>query len=229
MRPFGSLLPTSRRLRTDCSAVSAAEDPTGHHDDLDLFRVPQAISRSDVRQTSCHAGRGVRSAVLLPCQWKNRSMRLGTTRSLSTAADGWRLHRPPGLRRLRRDRRHFPRQLHATRSRPRHVIRSGRVRLARRRSADQHFQKGSHHDQMAAGRDSQPDQPHSHPAAAAGSAVAQHAAHHPHRSRRRRARHRYRPAHARQSPALPAPTRSSSAPATSPWGYSRTPSCSRRR
>src|SRR4029453_18624746 len=26
------------------------------------------------------------------------------------------------------------------------------------------------------------------------------------------------------SPALPAPTRSSSAPATSPWGYSRTPS-----
>jgi hypothetical protein len=31
------------------------------------------------------------------------------------------------------------------------------------------------------------------------------------------------------TPALPAPTRSSSAPATSPWGYSRTPSCSRRR
>jgi hypothetical protein len=32
--------------------------------------------------------RRARSAVLLPCQWKNRSMRLGTTRSLSTAADG---------------------------------------------------------------------------------------------------------------------------------------------
>jgi len=28
------------------------------------------------------------------------------------------------------------------------------------------------------------------------------------------------------SPALPAPTRSSSTPATSPWGYSRPPSCS---
>jgi hypothetical protein len=37
----------------------------------------------------------------------------------------------------------------------------------------------------AAGGDSQPDQPHSHPAAAARSAVAQHAAYDPHRSRRR--------------------------------------------
>jgi hypothetical protein len=37
-----------------------------------------------------------------------------------------------------------------------------------------------------------PTNHNSHPAAAAGSAVAQHTAHHPHRSRRRRARHRYR-------------------------------------
>jgi hypothetical protein len=37
-----------------------------------------------------------------------------------------------------------------------------------------------------------PTNHNSHPAAAAGSAVAQHAAHHPYRSRRRRARHRYR-------------------------------------
>jgi hypothetical protein len=53
----------------------------------------------------------------------------------------------------------FPTPAAPTRSLPRHVIRSGRVRLARRRSADQHFQKGSHHEQIAAGRDSQPDQP----------------------------------------------------------------------
>jgi hypothetical protein len=34
----------------------------------------------------------------------------------------------------------------------------GNARLAE--AADQHFQKGSHHDQIAAGRDSQPDQDH---------------------------------------------------------------------
>jgi hypothetical protein len=74
---------------------------------------------------------------------------------------GWRVTSPTSLSSTPSTRSpSFPTPAAPTRSRPRHVIRSGRVRLARRRSADQHFQKGSHHDQIAAGRDSQPDQDH---------------------------------------------------------------------
>jgi hypothetical protein len=71
-----------------------------------------------------------------------------------------------------------------TRSRPRHVIRSAYASPGEGRPTNISRMEVTM-TRSAAGGDSQPDQPHSHPAAAARSAVAQHAAYDPHRSRRR--------------------------------------------
>jgi hypothetical protein len=44
MRPFGSLLPTVAPPPNRLLSPKRYQDPTGHHDDLDLFAYPQAIS-----------------------------------------------------------------------------------------------------------------------------------------------------------------------------------------
>ena len=56
MRPSARFSRPSRRLRTDCSALSAAGDPTGHATISTCFAYPQAISRFDVPHTPCTAG-----------------------------------------------------------------------------------------------------------------------------------------------------------------------------
>ena len=80
MRPSARFYRPSRRLRTDCSALSAAGDPTGHATISTCFAYPQAISRFDVPHTPCTAGSN-----------SGRPDRMGVTMSMHklTAGSGY--------------------------------------------------------------------------------------------------------------------------------------------
>ena len=59
-------------------------------------RTPPTLKASSRTNLMPCRPRRVRSTVLLPSQWKNRSMRLGTTRSLFKGS-GWRVTSPTSL------------------------------------------------------------------------------------------------------------------------------------